>query len=351
MRSGRRTIFGILFFAVVLFAVALGSRHATAQENGMAVKRPVVAGACIDCPWGIMGNILKEALQPYGYDLQICYTCSRGNNPRIVTGDVKPPPTDTESSPPPPNGPIDFGITSGTNVAYAYQGKFDYTKDGPRKGLRLIARIELPQYALLAAKASSGITDLRQIKERKLPVKILTSESATNLPILQYYGIAKKELESWGGSYVLYSGAVPVDLDNFDVIIASNVYLGDAPEVKPYYLISARHSLRYFDMPEDLRDTMVQTLGFQKVDLPRSLFRGVDRPMKSVGISAQVVYSRDDLPADFAYTIAKTLDEHRDLFRWVHMPLSYDPRTVAELPPVPLHPGAERYYREAGYLK
>ena len=298
-----------------------------------------------------MGNVLKQALEPYGYDLQICYTCSRGNNPRIVTGDVKPPPTDPENSPPPPTGPVDFGISSGSNVSYAYQGLFDYAKDGPRKGLRLIAHIELPQYSVLAAKASTGITDLRQIKERRLPVKILTSETATAMPILNYYGLTRKELESWGGSYVPYSGAVPWDIDDVDVIIAPAIYLGDAPEVKPYYLISARQSLRYFDMPDDLRDTMVKTLGFTKVDLPRSLFRGVDRPMKSAGISAQVVYSRDELPADFAYTLAKALDERRDLFRWLHMPLSYDPRTVAKLAPVPLHPGAERYYREAGYLK
>jgi TRAP-type uncharacterized transport system substrate-binding protein len=85
--------------------------------------------------------------------------------------------------------------------------------------------------------------------------------------------------------------------------------------------------------------------------LPRSEFRGVNHPIPTVGRSNQVVYSRDDLPADFAYTLAKALDERRDLLRWVHMPLSYDPRTVADLAPVPLHPGAERYYREAGYLK
>jgi len=33
------------------------------------------------------------------------------------------------------------------------------------------------------------------------------------------------------------------------------------------------------------------------------------------------------------------------------MLLSCDPRAVAEFAPVPLHPGAERYYREAGYVK
>ena len=58
-----------------------------------------------------------------------------------------------------------------------------------------------------------------------------------------------------------------------------------------------------------------------------------------------------DFSADFVYTIAKSLDEHRDLFRWTHVPFTYDSRIVTKLPPVPLHSGAERYYREVGYVK
>jgi TRAP-type uncharacterized transport system substrate-binding protein len=33
------------------------------------------------------------------------------------------------------------------------------------------------------------------------------------------------------------------------------------------------------------------------------------------------------------------------------LPFTYDSRLVTQLPPVPLHAGAERYYREVGYLK
>jgi len=351
MRAIHRNAFGFLQVALVLLAGGSDGGRALAQDFGVAAKKPIVAAACGDCPWGVIANVLKQALKPAGYDLQICYTCSRGNNPRIVTGDVKPPATDTENSPPPPKGPIDFGISSGANVWAAYQGILDYAKDGPRTGLRLIARIELPQYVLLAAKTSTGITDLRQIKEKRLPVKILTTENAVTLPILDYYGLTRKQVESWGGSYMPYVGALPIDLDAVDVIISPNAYLGDAPEVKPYYLISARHNLRYFDMPQELRDEMVKNLGYEMVDLPRSLFRGVDRPIASVGRSNQVIYSRDDLPADFAYTIAIAMDQHRNLLRWLHMPMSYDPRLVTQLSPVPLHAGAERYYREVGYLK
>ena len=336
-----------LFFALVLGG--MGPSHA--EDVGLAVKKPVVAASCKLCPWGTIADILKEALKPYGYDLQICYTCSRGNNPRIVAGDVKPPPTDSEGSPPPPNGPIDFGISTGTNVTWAYQGIHDYARDGPRRNFRLIARFDIPNYAVIAVKSSSGITDLHQIKQKRLPVRIITAETTANLPILRYYGITRKELESWGGSYVPFIGTMPQDPDAFDVIIVSAIYLGGAPEVRPYYLITARHDLRFLPMPQDLRETMVREVDMQLVNIPTALFRGVDAPVPSVGTSARAVYAREELPADFVYTIAKALDERRDLMRWVHMPLAYDEHTVTKLPPLPLHSGAERYYREAGYLK
>jgi len=49
--------------------------------------------------------------------------------------------------------------------------------------------------------------------------------------------------------------------------------------------------------------------------------------------------------------VAKGLDEQHGLLKWAVVPFSYDPATVADGGGVPLHPGAERYYRERGYLK
>jgi TRAP-type uncharacterized transport system substrate-binding protein len=352
MHIRNRTMFGFAFGVALLLAFAVaGSGPSVAEELGLAVKKPVVAAACKLCPWGAIADVLKEALKPQGYDLQICYTCSRGNNPRYVVGTMTPPQTDPEGSPPPPNHPIEFGITSGSSVQWMYEGSHDYAKDGGHKELRLIARVDVANYVVMMVKASTGITDLRQIKEKRLPVRIITTESTGNMPILKYYGITKKEVESWGGSYVRFVGTLPEDPDAFDVVIMNNLYLGGAPEMRPYYLITAKYDMLFLPMPQDLRENIVKDVGGQLVNIPTALFRGVNAPVPSVGTSARAVYAKQDLSADFAYTIAKSLDENRELFRWTHVPFTYDSRLVTKLSPVPLHSGAERYYREVGYLK
>lgn len=348
MRFRFRTMFGFLFGLALAISFTGSS---AAEELGLAAKKPVVAAACKLCPWGTIADVLKVSLKPAGYDLQICYTCSRGNNPRYVVGTMKPPLTDPEGSPPPPDHPVEFGITSGSSVQWMYEGTHDYAKDGGHKELRLIARVDVSNYAVMMVKASTGITDLRQIKEKRLPVRIITTETTGNLPILKYYGITKKELESWGGSFVHFVGTLPEDPDAFDVVIMNNLYLGGAPEMRPYYLITARNDMRFLPMPQDLREAMIKETGGELVNIPTALFRGVDGPVPSVGTSSRAIYSKEDLPAEFTYTIAKSLDEHRDLFRWTHVPFTYDSRLVTQLPPVPLHVGAEKYYREVGYIK
>mgnify|MGYP001544655136 CR=1 FL=1 len=56
------------------------------------------------------------------------------------------------------------------------------------------------------------------------------------------------------------------------------------------------------------------------------------------------------MPDAAAYAIAKALDEHQDLFVWGLQHYSWSPHTVWKDGPVPLHPGAARYYREKKYM-
>ena len=48
---------------------------------GIAVHKPVFSGAPKIAPWGIMADVVKAALKPYGEDVQVCYNC---NSPRWV---------------------------------------------------------------------------------------------------------------------------------------------------------------------------------------------------------------------------------------------------------------------------
>jgi uncharacterized protein len=325
-----------------------------AQDYGIAVKRPVLQAACRNCPWGALGDIVKKIMTPYGYDVAVCYSCSgedsvRFVSKRLIAAEI----SDrqfAEGTLFRPDAPIDFGVTQMERVRWAYDGTHNYTTDGPFKNLRMIAKIESPSYLMIAAVQSSGITDLKQIRANKIPVRVMLGVGGGTLnTVLDYYGIAKKDVLAWGGNFL--EGNALLKNPDFDLILGISI-LANYPEGNMWYEMSEKKELVFFPIAEDLRQKLVSEYGAELVDLPFRYMRGVgDVPLPTVGMSGLAVYGRDDLPDQFVTDVAKALDEKHGLIKWAGQPFSYDPDTVWNGQGVPLHPAAERYYRQRGYMK
>ena len=62
--------------------------------------------------------------------------------------------------------------------------------------------------------------------------------------------------------------------------------------------------------------------------------------------------THEGVPADMVYTMTKALFTNLDQMAAAHSAAkAINPADAPKDPPVPLHPGAEKYYREAGLLK
>lgn len=332
-----------------------GAQELIAQSQyGVAVNRPVLQAACKYCPWGALGDVVKKAMSFHGYDVEICYACSGEDGARIVSKRLMPPEvTDrqfAEGTGLQPQAPIDFGVTNAEYVQRAYAGKGSYQRDGPLTNLRIVARIESPAYLMMAVTRQSGIADLRQIAERKMPVRIMAgviSNLGSIDTVLKYYGFTSKDVVSWGGKILV--GNALLRNPNFDVIMGIGV-LANYPEGGMWYEMTQKRNLVFLPVPQQLREQLVKENGGTLVNLPFRYMRGIgDEPIPTVGFSGIDVYGRHDLPESFVYDVAKSLDERRDLIRWTNQPFSYDPMTVADGRGVPLHPGAIEYYRDRGY--
>lgn len=233
---------------------------------------------------GPLAEIVREAPQPAGYDVRVCYNCNLSDSPRYVAYAWKPRPLTAQdieiNDPPPPDGPVDFGVTESNFLAWLYEGKQIYASDGPQRQLRLLARIEDPVYILVAVKSGSGITDLAQLASLKRPLRILSENDPWIQPILQHYHLTRAEVEAAGGKF---SNAMALHKDgDFD--------------------------LRYLDVPHDVLRRIVATLGGEITWVPVGYLRGVDRRIETVGRSGQAIFGRADMPDDFAYAVAKAME-------------------------------------------
>jgi uncharacterized protein len=303
-----------------------------------------------------MAEVVQAAMKPYGYDVQICYNCNAAEAPRIVSEAKMPPPYKPDPHVPeilaprnvPGLGPIDFGATAVQFLRGAYRGTGAYAKEKPRTNLRLIANIQDPSYILVAARTATGITDLSQIREKRWPVRILSAGIGSNpATILSYFGLSREAIEAAGGRI----GNTPEDQANFDVVIGGGGVMTTAPEWSIWTEISQKHDLTFLELPDNLLAKLTQDGEQERGIIPVGLYRGVVRPIPTVVRTGTAVYGRDDMPDDFAYAVAKAMDEQQQLLQWKHLNFSYNVHNVWKAYEVPLHPGAARYYKEQGYLK
>jgi uncharacterized protein len=350
----QRYTISVLFFLLMI----LPANFVRAQEDldvgktGWDAKRPVMAAACANgCPWGELGEYVREAMKPYGYSVILCRNCNRSYGPRLVSTHDYPPPLDEVNLEDGVNvridARVDFGATSSAMLSSAY--KTSPTNKNPYSNLRLIAKIEDPYYYLVGIRKELGIKDFARIKQKQMPVRIMGADG-NMMSILKYYGMTTDDIKAWGGKIgVTNEEALKGE---FDIISGFMASPSMNPESAFWTKISQKYDLYFFEFPEDLLKTLAQQ-GFDSelITAHNALIRGVDRDIKTLGKSGESIFARDDTPEQAAYDLAKAIDENHGKLKWFIRIYTYDTQTVWQNFGVPLHPGAERYYKEVGYMK
>jgi TRAP-type uncharacterized transport system substrate-binding protein len=321
-------------------------------KTGWDVKRPVMASACESgCPWGELGDFVRESMRPYGYSVILCRNCNRSYGPRLVSEHDYPPPLDEVNLEDGVNvrlnARVDFGVTSSAMLSAAYHNTL--AGKGPYRNLRLIAKIEDPFYYLIAARREIGIKDFSVIRQKKMPVRIMGADG-NMMTILKYYGITAEDLKTWGGKTgVTAEEAIKGDFDILAGFLASPSM---NPESSYWTILSQKFDLYFMELPEELlKQIASQNIDAEFVEVHQKLLKGINRNIRTLGRSGEAIFARDDTPEQAGYDLAKAIDENHGALKWFIRVYTYDPKTVWQNFGVPLHQGAERYYREVGYMK
>jgi TRAP transporter TAXI family solute receptor len=109
--------------------------------------------------------------------------------------------------------------------------------------------------------------------------------------------------------------------------------------------------MRFVDLPQKSLDALAKN-GLKPSPMPQ-FFKGQNGPTKAVDLGTLII-AHKSLSDDIAYLVTKTIVENKAELVKVHQAFgefvpedAWKPENTA----IPLHPGAERYYRERGWLK
>jgi hypothetical protein len=262
------------------------------------------------------------------------------------------------------SGEADLAITTPVHVGvrWAFDGVHFYA--GPaRRHLRTLGRLPQDDRLTFALPASLGLRSFADIRKRRPALQIATPlRDENNLcsyvidRVLQAHGIQPDDIVRWGGAFI--------DHDSPRVCLQHaiqgrvNAVFNEAIMLSLWRDWARAEPLHFIGIEPDAMQQLVAQYGLRPavVEVDRVLN---PEPVPCLDWSHWATIVRDDMPEPLAYEIASVMVEERAeleaRFRHMpaqHSPLSYpiDPQQMCTGVDLPLHPGAERYYREHGHL-
>ena len=202
-----------------------------------------------------------------------------------------------------------------------------------------------------------GVTTIEEAIRQKLPIRIGCSpvgsmDNEVVQILLQFMGVSEEDVKSWGGDVVHGSGS---DLSSM-VKDGKLDFMLDHTSVNSSTMqeISMTSKVKFLQWEEATIDYFVKEKGFQRVTIAANSWKGQDKDLVNAG-TPDCIFVSDKLDEEVVYALTKIMCENRDYLVKVFASLEpFNPETCwmsEKIGGVELHPGAARYFKEAGYMK
>ena len=254
------------------------------------------------------------------------------------------------------SGNADIAIINPTGVlTEAYLGKGPFKNPMP---FRVIAVMPSYDQLLFGVTKASGITSLRDIKEKKYPLKVsLRGQRDHSVhmvvdQVLAAAGFTLDDINSWGGK-VRYDNGLPDVSNRIGAIERGEIDAIFDEAVIRWADDASRLGMRILPLDNEILTNM-ESLGFRRGLLDKASHPGLEEDVPTLDFSGFAVYTRADLPDDVVRDFCAALEVRRDLMPiedGTAIPLERMAKDTPEGPlDVPLHPAAEAYWKERKYI-
>ena len=245
-------------------------------------------------------------------------------------------------------GDLEAGMTSSAQLYAAYHGK-DKFEGNPKKKLRFFANL-FPEDLHLAMPKGAKLNGLADLKGKRVGIGEAGSGTQVSvLLMLAKFGVNRDNIDEAELNNAQSAARVA------DGQLDGYFYAAGTPVAALIQLDSTK-GMELYSMTDGEVKTALDALPYYVPSvIPAGTYPGVTYDVNTIAVSGMLAI-RDDLPADLVYEIAKALwgDTARKLLDNGHAKAKvirlenalkgYDTLNV------PLHPGAERYYKEQGLL-
>ena len=240
-------------------------------------------------------------------------------------------------------GKADMGFGNSISTVDGVAGKAPF--DAQTKNVCNVASL-YPQYYQVVANADANINSLGDLKGKSLAVqpKGNTAEFIS-MQSLEVYGLKYGDMGRV--SYVSYTDAVSLMKDNNAQVFT----LGTTVPASAIMDLASARDIKLIGIPDDKFQAMRKlNPGYTKLVIPAGSYPKQTQDVQTIGYATHLI-ARCDLDETVVYKMLKGLvDNKADLAAIAKAMSGVTPKMMAEDIGVPLHKGAEKFYKEAGVL-
>ncbi len=241
------------------------------------------------------------------------------------------------------SGEAELALLQNDIAYYAYNG-VEMFKDNPIKNIRGIATL-YPEVIQIVTLKDKGIKTIYDLKGKKVAVGAPGSGTAVDaLQILEAAGINESNTHFEYLNFKEVADALK------DGTIDAGFIVAGVPTSAVMELASVR-DVYIVEVPDEIYEKLKEKYPFYtQYTIPAGTYKGLDKDVKSVAVMAMLA-TRDDIPEDVIYNVTKAIFEHTDELVEAHQRAKdITLETALDGMSIPLHPGAEKFYKEKGLI-
>ena len=319
-----------------LCIIAAGLMVCGSPSPVIAADQLSIAVGTLGGTMGRLGAGLADVVNKNQTDMKLSVTPGggRANPARVSTGGA------------------DFGYSFTNFTATALAGKAPFKKKYPN--LRVVARFYNACYHQYVAKEvfDAGIQSWEDIVASKKPLKIAlvkkgTSTEFTGGVIVKALGSSYEKMAARGDKQT-FSGTGA----NSRAIRSGQIdfYFHNSGDPNGAGIQAALgRNLTFLKLTPKIR-TILSDNGFSPCTIPGGIYKGSDKPTESMGLSG-VMLTTDKMDQKTVYNILKIAAANTKTLGSVHkIYKAWTPKFAAQVGDLPLHAGAQKFYKEMGAI-
>ena len=242
------------------------------------------------------------------------------------------------------DGDCDLGIAQGNNMMDAYNGTGDYVDNAYENINALFGGLSKGFFQVVVLE-NSPIQSMADLKGKKVCMGPAGNAAIILADIVWgKYGFSTDDIKT---TYVAYDdGISQLEDGNVDAVYIQTAIPASAIQ----QLAAGGKGYRLISVDEDVANQLCEEYGyFGYGTIATTVYDNLKEDCKTMYVSNMVAV-RADLDEDLVYEMTKAIFENLDIIKSSHKAASGLSLENAVRVSIPMHPGAERYFKEVGAM-